>query len=272
MLKEAMLVKPLSGNAVQCQVCEHFCAIKVGQTGKCGVRRNIGGTLHSTVYADPVAVHVDPVEKKPLFHFLPQQQILSIGTYGCNFFCPFCQNWQMSQVREADGREGSAQRATPETLVRTCLQHGIPMIAYTYNEPTVFFEYTYDTARLAHEKGIRNVYVSNGFMSQSALDTIEPYLDAINVDLKAFSDEFYRQVDLRVVELWQRGDWKTFTKILPTYDSTCHGEGHMHDTAMLLGALGWDRYDQPVEIVTPYFASSGTGQINAVFPVTPLPQ
>ena len=86
------------------------------------------------------------------------------------------------------------------------------------------------------------------------------------------SDEFYRQVDLRVVELWQRGDWKTFTKILPTYDSTCHGEGHMHDTAMLLGALGWDRYDQPVEIVTPYFASSGTGQINAVFPVTPLPQ
>ena len=193
MLKEAMLVKPLSGNAVQCQVCEHFCAIKVGQTGKCGVRRNIGGTLHSTVYADPVAVHVDPVEKKPLFHFLPQQQILSIGTYGCNFFCPFCQNWQMSQMREADEREGSAQRATPEALVRTCLQHGIPMIAYTYNEPTVFFEYTYDTARLAHEKGIRNVYVSNGFMSQAALDTIEPYLDAINVDLKAFSDEFYRQ-------------------------------------------------------------------------------
>ncbi len=86
------------------------------------------------------------------------------------------------------------------------------------------------------------------------------------------SDEFYRQVDLRVVELWQRGDWQTFTKILPTYDSTCHGEGHMHDTAMLLGALGWDRYDQPVEIITPYFASSGTGQINAVFPVTPLPQ
>jgi pyruvate formate lyase activating enzyme len=193
MLKEAYLVKPLSGRAVQCQACEHFCAIQVGQAGKCGVRQNVEGTLQLVVYADPVAVHVDPVEKKPLFHFLPQQQILSIGTYGCNFFCPFCQNWQMSQDRDHDGRSSGQQSATPEALVETCVRNRIPMIAYTYNEPTVFFEYTYDTAKLAHEHGIKNVYVSNGYMSRALLDMIGPYLDGINVDLKAFTEEFYRQ-------------------------------------------------------------------------------
>jgi len=194
MRKEAYLFKSLSGGAVQCQVCEHFCAIKPGEWGRCGVRQNIDGTLYSTVYAEPVAVHVDPVEKKPLFHFMPHHDALSIGTYGCNFRCPFCQNWQMSQVRNVDDQRGPlGQKATPEALVNTCIKNHIPVIAYTYNEPTVFFEYTYDTAKLAHEKGIKNVYVSNGYMSRAALDRIEPYLDGINVDLKAFTDEFYRE-------------------------------------------------------------------------------
>lgn len=193
MLREALLFKPLANQAVQCQACEHYCAIKVGDTGKCGVRQNIDGVLYLLVYAEPVAVHVDPIEKKPLFHFLPQQGALSLGTYGCNFFCPFCQNWEMSQERSV-GRTltRNAQTATPEALVETCRRHHIPIIAYTYNEPTVFFEYTYDTARLAHEAGIKNVYVSNGYMSRAALDMIEPYLDGINVDLKAFTEEFYR--------------------------------------------------------------------------------
>ena len=194
MHKEAYLAKPRPGNVVQCQVCEHFCAVKPGQAGRCGVRHNVEGTLHLVVYGDPVAIHVDPIEKKPLFHFLPCGDVLSIGTYGCNFQCPFCQNWQMSQVRKVgDGHDALGQRATPEVLVNTCLRNHIPMIAYTYNEPTVFFEYTYDTAKLAHEHGIKNVYVSNGYMSRAALDAIEPYLDGINVDLKAFSDAFYRE-------------------------------------------------------------------------------
>jgi pyruvate formate lyase activating enzyme len=196
MRKEAYLTKPLSDGVVQCQVCEHFCAIKPGEAGRCGVHRNVDGTLYLVVYGEPIAVHVDPIEKKPLFHFMPRGDILSIGTYGCNFRCPFCQNWQMSQARDFDDqRDYLGQQAMPEALVNACLRDHIPMIAYTYNEPTVFFEYTYDTAKLAYEggKGINNVYVSNGYMSQVALDMIEPYLDGINVDLKAFTDEFYRE-------------------------------------------------------------------------------
>jgi pyruvate formate lyase activating enzyme len=194
MRKEAYLAQSLSGGTVQCQACEHFCAVKPGEAGKCGVRRNIDGVLYLVVYGEAIAVHIDPIEKKPLFHFMPHGDILSIGTYGCNFRCPFCQNWQMSQKRDFDDRRDHlGQQATPDTLVNICLRDNIPMIAYTYNEPTVFFEYTYDTAKLAHEHGIKNVYVSNGFMSQAALDMIEPYLDGINVDLKAFSEPFYRE-------------------------------------------------------------------------------
>ena len=195
MRKEAYLTRPLSDGAVQCQVCEHFCAVKPGQAGKCGVRRNYDGTLYLVVYGKAIAIHVDPIEKKPLFHFLPRGDVLSIGTYGCNFRCSFCQNWEMAQRRDFDEeRDYLGQDAPPEVLVNTCRQRGIPMIAYTYNEPTVFFEYTYDTARLAHEQGIKNVYVSDGFMSRAALDMIAPYLDGINVDLKAFTEEFYRNV------------------------------------------------------------------------------
>jgi pyruvate formate lyase activating enzyme len=194
MRKEAYLTQALSNNTVQCQTCEHFCALKPGEAGKCNVHKNIDGTLYLTVYGEAIAVHVDPIEKKPLFHFLPGGDILSIGTYGCNFRCSFCQNWQMSQAHGFDGQgDHFGQPATPEMLIDTCIKNDIKMIAYTYNEPTVFFEYTYDTAKLAHENGIKNVYVSNGYMSQAALDMLTPYLDGINVDLKAFDEEFYHE-------------------------------------------------------------------------------
>jgi pyruvate formate lyase activating enzyme len=194
MRKEISLAKSLSGDVVQCRACEHFCAIGPGEAGKCGVRRNVEGTLYLVVYGEAIAVHIDPIEKKPLFHFMPGSDALSIGTYGCNFRCPFCQNWQMSQARDFDDhRDYLGQPATPGLLVDTCLKNDIPAIAYTYNEPTVFFEYTYDTAKLAHERGIKNVYVSNGYMTEALLDRIEPYLDGINVDLKAFTEEFYRE-------------------------------------------------------------------------------
>ena len=194
MRKEVYLSRPLGGNVVQCQACEHLCAIEPGAAGRCGVRRNMDGTLLLVVYGEPIAVHVDPIEKKPLFHFLPGSGALSFGTYGCNFRCAFCQNWQMSQNRKFDDQpDHVGQQATPEALVDACLRDQIPIIAYTYNEPTVFFEYTYDTAKLAREHNIKNVYVSNGYMTRNALDMIEPYLDGINVDLKAFTESFYRE-------------------------------------------------------------------------------
>ncbi len=192
--KRAFQSKSLSKQVVQCTACEHWCAIQPGDTGKCNVRLNQDGQLISLVYGWAAAAHVDPVEKKPLFHFLPGRSIFSIGTLGCNFHCSFCQNWNISQpgqlVREKS-RLGSY--LPPTDIVEICRQRDIPMIAYTYNEPTVFFEYSFDTAKLAVEAGIRNVYVSNGFLTLSAIDTISPYLHAINVDLKAFSNHFYRE-------------------------------------------------------------------------------
>jgi pyruvate formate lyase activating enzyme len=192
--RHAYQSKPLSKKVVQCTACEHWCAIQPGETGKCNVRLNQDGKLLSLVYGRAAAAHVDPVEKKPLFHFLPTRPIFSIGTLGCNFHCSFCQNWNISQpgdLARGSGRMG--QHLPPSEIVDICRMRNIPMIAYTYNEPTVFFEYTLDTAKLAVEQGIRNVYVSNGFQTLAAIDAIAPYLHAINVDLKAFTDQFYRE-------------------------------------------------------------------------------
>lgn len=192
MLKEAELVRILKNKAVQCRVCEHYCTLKPSEWGKCGVRVNRDGKLYSAVYGDAVAAHVDPIEKKPLFHFLPGSKALSIGTYGCNMRCQWCQNWDISQVREIDVERSTPQdMLLPEQLVDIAQRQHIASIAYTYNEPTVFFEYTYDTAKLAHELGIKNVYVSNGFMSPETLERLGPYLDGINVDLKGSTNELY---------------------------------------------------------------------------------
>lgn len=193
MLKEAMLARPLRDGGVQCRVCEHFCTLRPDEWGKCGVRVNRAGTLYSTVYGQAVAAHIDPIEKKPLFHFLPGSRALSIGTYGCNLRCRWCQNWELSQTRRPEHMARRlGEELPPEQVVEIAVAQGCASIAYTYNEPTVFFEYTYDTAKLAHAQGIKNVYVSNGFMSQEALETIGPYLDGINVDLKGFTDTLYR--------------------------------------------------------------------------------
>jgi pyruvate formate lyase activating enzyme len=192
MLHESWLVRPLKDDVVQCRVCEHFCVLEPDAWGKCGVRVNREGAIYSTVYGQAIAAHVDPIEKKPLFHFLPGTSALSIGTYGCNMRCRWCQNWHISQTREVEAQRDLGEVLPPEGLVESCLRRDIPCIAYTYNEPTVFFEYTHDTAKLAHAQGIKNVYVSNGFMSEETLEAITPYLDGINVDLKGFDDDLYR--------------------------------------------------------------------------------
>ncbi len=191
-MKEGMLYERLSDQRVRCNLCAHRCVIAEGKRGVCQVRENRGGTLYSLVYERLIAQHVDPIEKKPLHHFYPGSTAYSIATPGCNFRCQWCQNWEISQMpREQHFIMG--QPTTPEQIVAAARRTGSRSIAYTYTEPTVFFELTYDTARLAHEAGIANVYVTNGYMTEEMLETIHPYLDAANVDLKAFRDETYRK-------------------------------------------------------------------------------
>jgi AmmeMemoRadiSam system protein B len=164
------------------------------------VRRNLGGKLYLVTYGKAAAVHLDPVEKKPLYHFHPGEGILSLGTVGCNLFCAFCQNWQISQFREFSvSPEGHLDRPIgedwpPERIVATAEALGVRLIAYTYNEPAVFMEYAHDTARLAKARGMKNVFVTSGFETKEAWDYIRPYLDAANVDLKGFTEKFYREV------------------------------------------------------------------------------
>ena len=193
MKKEALLYERLDGNKVHCFLCNHHCKISDSKYGFCGVRKNEKGTLYTHVYGEVIASHVDPIEKKPLYHFLPGSDAYSIATIGCNFHCGFCQNWQISQASKRDG-DLPGYELKPEEVVREAKKSGCKSISYTYTEPTIFFEYAYDIAKLAKKENIYNTFVTNGFMTKEALDVIKPYLDACNVDLKSFSDETYKKV------------------------------------------------------------------------------
>jgi pyruvate formate lyase activating enzyme len=190
---DAMLWEKLDGQKVRCNLCGHRCVIAAGKYGICRVRENVAGVLKSLNYGALVALHVDPIEKKPLFHFLPGTRALSIAAAGCNFQCEFCQNWQISQAPRI-GRRIGGQATSPEQVVSAAINHDCASISYTYTEPTVFFEMAYECSKLAKAKSIGNCFVSNGYMTPLAVETIAPYLDAINVDLKAFRDETYRQI------------------------------------------------------------------------------
>jgi pyruvate formate lyase activating enzyme len=194
MLKEAMLYERLPENNVRCNLCNHHCKIHEDKRGICGVRENQGGTLYSLVYGKTIAEHIDPIEKKPLFHFLPGSTAFSIGTVGCNFRCKFCQNFDISQYPHEHGGNISGEHRTPVQIVKEAKTAGCQTIAYTYTEPTIFFEFAYDTAVLAHQAGLKNVFVSNGYLRAEAARQMAPYLDAINIDLKAFSDQFYKEI------------------------------------------------------------------------------
>ena len=190
---EAYLYERLEDKNVRCNLCNHRCLIKEGKRGICGVRENQNGILKSLVYGRLIAQHVDPIEKKPLYHVMPGSLSYSIATVGCNFKCRFCQNADIAQL-PAD-RKGMiiGDLYSPQEVISAAQQANCRSIAYTYTEPTVFFEYAYDTAKLAHEKGILNVFVTNGYMTPEAVHMIRPYLDAANVDLKAFNDNFYKE-------------------------------------------------------------------------------
>jgi len=179
---------------VICALCAHRCEIEPGKYGICGVRKNRAGKLVTLAYGEVVAASPDPIEKKPFFHFFPGTKSFSIATVGCNFRCGFCQNWRISQrVQEASPfREG--RPLSPEAIVRLARNAGCRSISYTYTEPTIFFEYALDTAILARAAGMTNTFVTNGFMTAEALKVIRPFLDAANVDLKAFSDETYQKI------------------------------------------------------------------------------
>ncbi len=192
MVHEALLYEKEDENDVRCGLCAHRCRIVPGARGVCGVREHREGVLFSLVYGSLIAENADPIEKKPLFHVLPGSRSFSIATPGCNFRCDFCQNHEISQMPREEGRIVGRER-TPEEIVELALQSGARSIAYTYTEPTVYFEFAYDTAGIAREKGLVNVFVTNGYMTGEMLELLAPRLDAANVDLKAFNDDFYRK-------------------------------------------------------------------------------
>jgi pyruvate formate lyase activating enzyme len=191
-MKEALLYTRDSEGNVVCGLCRHNCTIKEGRRGLCGVRENRGGVLETLVYGKLVAAHVDPIEKKPLFHFIPGSLIYSVATAGCNFSCSFCQNADIAQMPKTGARTVEGRYVPPEDVLFGAIESGCRSVAFTYTEPTVFFEYALDVSMLAREKGLKTVFVSNGYMSEKAADTIAPYLDAANIDLKSFSGDFYK--------------------------------------------------------------------------------
>jgi pyruvate formate lyase activating enzyme len=191
---KAYLWDPFENKKVRCNLCSHRCVIKEDRRGKCGVRENRSVVLETLVYGKVIARHIDPIEKKPLFHFLPGSLSYSIATVGCNFRCLFCQNADIAQMPSDHQGMITGDPTDPHEVVDAALKGNCQSISYTYTEPTAFFEFAYDTAKLASKKGIRNVFVTNGYMTAEAVEMINPYLDAANVDLKAFSDEYYKEL------------------------------------------------------------------------------
>ena len=190
---ETLIYEKLKDKSVRCGICRHACLIREGERGICNVRENKDGRLLSLVYPRLIAKSIDPIEKKPIFHLKPGSFSYSIATAGCNFKCAFCQNSDIAQMPSDSGGMIQGRDVTPEEIVKEALKAGCESISYTYTEPTVFFELAFHTAKLAKEKGLYNIFVTNGYMSQKALDMVSPYLDAANVDLKGFTDTFYKR-------------------------------------------------------------------------------
>lgn len=243
-MKEALLYESLDGNRVRCNLCNHRCKIQEGKRGICSVRENQDGKLYSLVYGKIIAEYIDPIEKKPLFNFLPGSRAFSIGTVGCNFRCKHCQNFDISQYPQEHRGKIIGQDRTPEQIVAAAKAAGCETIAYTYTEPTIFFEFAYDTAMLAQEEGIKNVFVSNGYMSSESAYQIAPYLDAINIDIKAFTDKFYKEICgvrlkpvLETIRLMKKlGVWvETTTLIIPGLNDK---EDELRDIARFVKSVG----------------------------------
>lgn len=226
-MKEALFYEKLKKQKIRCFLCAHCCIVSDGKRGKCGVRENRKGILYSLVYGRIISMNVDPIEKKPLFHFYPTSTSFSIATVGCNFKCGHCQNYDISRYpKEHDDVPG--EDISPEHVVNAAEKSGCKSISYTYTEPTIFLEFAYDCARIAHKRGIKNVFVSNGYTGPEAVKAIAPYLDGINIDLKG-DDEFYKklcgarlQPVLDTIRLMKNlGVWvEVTTLIIPSYNDS----------------------------------------------------
>ena len=222
MIKEALLYEKKDGLSVHCYLCNQHCKIKDSEFGFCGVRQNREGKLYTHAYGEAVAANIDPVEKKPVYHFFPGSRTFSIAASGCNFHCGFCQNWEISQVFIRKEGELNKYRLLPEDAVDYAIKQHCKSISYTYTEPTIFFEYALDTARPAKEQGLYNIMVTNGYMTTDALRMIAPYLDACNVDLKSFNDDFYvntchghlKPVLNTIKEMKKLGIWVEITTLI----------------------------------------------------------
>lgn len=220
-MKEALYWEKLDDKRVRCNLCRHRCIIHEGKAGICGVRKNLGGRLYSLNYAKVVAIHIDPIEKKPLYHFLPGSPALSIACVGCNFRCLFCQNWDIAHIPVLLGKI-VGDELPPEKVVSVALKYRTPVIAYTYTEPTVFFEYSLDIAEKAVEFGIKNIFVTNGYIEEKPLRDISPFLHAANIDLKGWDKKFYAKVVaarrdevLKSIKLYKKlGIWLEITTLM----------------------------------------------------------
>ena len=226
-MKEALFYDKLDDQRVKCFLCAHHCLISENKRGICCVRENHGGKLYSLVYGKIISMNVDPIEKKPLFHFYPESKSFSIATVGCNFGCLHCQNYDISKYPK-EHNDIPGENVTPEQVIDGAERAGCKSISYTYTEPTIFFEFAYECARLAHKNGIKNVFVSNGYIGPEAAKTIAPYLDGINIDLKG-DNEFYKKICgaklqpvLDTIKLMKdMGVWvEVTTLIIPSYNDS----------------------------------------------------
>ena len=211
-MREAKFYKKV-GDSVQCNLCRRHCVIPNGEVGVCNVRKNIDGKLYSLNYGINTGLQIDPIEKKPLFHFLPGEKVLSFGTVGCNWKCKFCQNWMTSQSKEIFGEEIS-----PEEIVNLAIENNIKIIGYTYNEPTIFYEYMYDTIEIARKKGLRNIIVTNGYIEEEPLKELK--LDAATIDLKTFNPDAYIKLSGGVILDQVLESIKIFKEVVPWIELT----------------------------------------------------
>ena len=267
MIKEAMLYEKLDDQYVHCNLCAHRCTIKPDRRGICGVRENKDGVLYSLVYGTLIAEHIDPIEKKPFFHVYPASKSYSIATVGCNLNCDFCQNHEISQMPRST-RMITGEDILPAEIADQAKKSGSKTIAYTYTEPTIYFELAYDTAKIAVENGLKNVFVTNGFMTAEAIEMMGPYLTAANVDLKSFRDEFYKKrcgakltpVLESLRKMKEMGIWVEITTLL--IPSLNDSDEELKDIAQFIAGLG---------VETPWHISRFHPQFKMLnVPVTPL--
>jgi len=245
-MKQAMFQEAREEKKVQCSLCSHRCLISPGKRGICAVRENRDGVLYSLVYDKVIARNIDPIEKKPLFHFHPGSLSYSVATPGCNFRCRHCQNADISQLPRDHGGAVLGEEVPPSAIVAAALKYRCASISYTYTEPTIYFELAYDAARLAAEAGLKNVFVTNGYITPEALKVIRPYLHAANIDLKGFTDEFYKKICgarlqpvLDAIRLYKEfGIWiEITTLVIPGHNDS---EGELKGIAQFVRSVGED--------------------------------